>query len=93
MTTIIDGIKEKQVVKFAKRAGCPKCRFLDMAINATQHGEAIKTIVLEDYTADDFETLGIQGTPVMAVVENGKIVKRDATVLTTDQLNEFMATV
>lgn len=91
--TIIKDMKEKQVVKFAKHTGCPKCRFLDMSINSSEHKEDIKTIYLEDYTPDDFLELGISGTPVMAVVENGEIIKRDATVITSEQLEEFMGAV
>lgn len=88
--TIIKDMKEKQVVKFAKHMGCPKCRFLDMSISSSEYKNDIKAIYLEDYTPDDFLELGVSGTPVMAVVEDGKIIKRDATVITGEQLAEFM---
>jgi hypothetical protein len=61
-----------------------------MSIKNSDHTH-IESIHLEDYSADEFYELGVTGTPVMAIVEDGVIVERDATVVTVDQLNDFMA--
>lgn len=88
--TIVSHYTGRVAVAFKKRTGCPKCLFLDMSIKNSDHTN-IESIYLEDHSADDFYELGVTGTPVMAIIEDGVIVERDATVVTVDQLNDFMA--
>lgn len=89
MTIIADKIT-RQAVVFKKKTGCPKCTFLDMAINNSGYSGSIESIYLEDHSSEEFNDLGIMGTPVMAIVENGEIVEMDPSVIVGDQLAEFM---
>ena len=90
VTRMIKNIEGKQVVVFKKKTGCPKCLFLDMAIKSSDFKDDIQEIYLEDYSAEEFNEEGIMSTPVLALVEDGKIVKRDNNALTADHVEKFM---